>query len=633
MFRRKSKFTKESVDRLNIILAIIFLLAGLVVYKLIKLQVLECDYYTAVASGQHQIYNKITPARGKIFMKDDLPNGETKLYPLATNKDFASVYAVPKKIKDPEYAADKLYDLFDKENTEKEVDDLFDNDDFFKEEDNIDIDDKKKEFKKIKKELEINNRKKEVIEKYIKKLSKKNDPYEPLLEKVDKNILDKVIELDIDGIEYIMKKHRYYPEKNIGSHIVGFLGYSKEKKIGQYGLEGFFNEELSGKFGTVKAEKSANKKVVIINDREYKKQLDGSDLILTINRSIEYIVCKKLEESAIRHGADGGTVIVMEPNTGAILAMCSWPNYDPNNYNNVKNINKYNNPAIFNQYEPGSIFKVITMAAGIDRNVISPSSLYEDNGYLMISGWNKPIKNSDFNTHGKYGLVDMMTVLEKSLNTGSIYIMEKTGDKIFAEYVKKFGFGEKTGIELETEGGSNINSLLRKKIRPVEAATASFGQGITATPLQMILAYSVIANGGILMKPYLVDEIIYPDGKKNITTPKQIRRVISEKSALLLSGMMVNVVDGGHAKNAGVKGYFVAGKTGTAEVADKNKRGYGEKTIHTFVGFSPVEEPKFVMLVKLDDPKDVNYSASSAAPLFGDIAKFILNYYKVPKER
>jgi cell division protein FtsI/penicillin-binding protein 2 len=227
----------------------------------------------------------------------------------------------------------------------------------------------------------------------------------------------------------------------------------------------------------------------------------------------------------------------------------------------------------------------------------------------------------------------MVTVLSESLNTGAIFVEQRVGAEMFAQYVKKFGFGEKTGIELETEGISNIKNLERKKIRPIEAATASFGQGITATPLQIVTAYAAIANGGILMKPYLVAEIVSPHGERQKTQPKQIRRVIAEKTALLLAGMMVNVVDGGHAKRAGVKGYYVAGKTGTAQVPDKEKGGYSDRTIHTFVGFAPVEEPRFVMLVKLDDPKDVRFAASSAAPLFGQLAEFILNYYQVPKER
>jgi cell division protein FtsI/penicillin-binding protein 2 len=250
-----------------------------------------------------------------------------------------------------------------------------------------------------------------------------------------------------------------------------------------------------------------------------------------------------------------------------------------------------------------------------------------------VEGWPKPIKNSDFETHGPHGRVTMVEVLSESLNTGTIHIMEKIGAPVFAEYVKQFGFGQKTGIELETEGSSNIASLDRQPIRPVEAATASFGQGITATPLQLVTAYSAIANGGFLMKPYLVGKIVSGEDQIQVTEPRQIRRVISERTSMLLSGMMVNVVDDGHAKLASVDGYYVAGKTGTAQVASREKRGYGEATIHSFAGFAPVEEPKFVMLIRLNNPKGIEYSASTAAPLFGELAEFILNYYEVPKER
>ena len=354
---------------------------------------------------------------------------------------------------------------------------------------------------------------------------------------------------------------------------------------------------------------------------------------MTIDRTIQFAACSKLKESAERHGADSGTVIIMRPQTGEILAMCSYPSYDPNNYREVENSEVYNNQAIFGQYEPGSVFKTITMAAALDTGAITPKTIYEDKGSVMIEGWRKPIKNSDFSTHGAWGWVDMNSVLENSLNTGVIFAMEKVGDKRFTQYVRDFGFGEKEGIELETEASGNISNLLRKIIRPVDAAVASFGQGITVTPLQMINSYAAIANGGKLMKPYLVAEMISSDGTKYTTQPRELKRVISEKTALLLSGMLVNVVDGGHAKHAGVDGYYVAGKTGTAQVADRVNKGYGEKTIHTFVGFSPAEEPEFVMLVRLDDPKDVYYSASSAAPLFGDIAEFILNYLQIPKER
>jgi cell division protein FtsI/penicillin-binding protein 2 len=441
------------------------------------------------------------------------------------------------------------------------------------------------------------------------------------------------VELKLDGIAFIPRVRRFYPENNIGSHVLGFVGYVGAEERGRYGLEGFFDEELFGVPGSIKTGRGAQGNLIIINDREYEKAKNGSDLILTINRIIQYTACHKLNETALRHGADGGSIIIMDPKTGGILAMCSWPDYDPNNYKEVEDIEIYNNPAIFSQYEPGSIFKTITMAAALDQGKITPETTYNDEGSVMISGWPKPIKNSDYDTHGGYGEVNMTTVLEKSLNTGAIFAMQQIGPEIFSKYVKDFGFGEKTGIELETESAGNIKNLLGDKVYEIYAATASFGQGISVTPLQMVTAYAAVANGGILMKPYLVKEIVHSDGTKDITQPKQIKRVVSERTAILLGGMLVNVVESGHAKRAGVDGYWVAGKTGTAQIASREQRGYSSRTIHTFVGFAPVEDPKFVMLVKLDDPKGIKFAASSAAPLFGEIAEFLLDYFEVPKER
>ncbi len=647
--KEKNKIKKNKNNRLLILTAIIFLFAGALIYRLLSLQLFEHDFYVALAADQHLVQGDLEPKRGRIFIQDTDEDQKKSLYPIATNKDFAFIYAVPKKIKDAEMVAEELYKIFNEKLVKEEVENLLSEDPLFSiffpdkkisedkgdniqtEEWSIKETDDLKKILEIKREAEIELRHKEEIERYLQKLDKPGDPYEPIKRKVDDDALQKVLAIDTDGLAFFYEKHRYYPEKEMGSHLTGFVGFKEDKQVGRYGLEGFFDEELSGRAGFIKSERAANGELIIINDRELEEVKDGSNIILTIDRSIQFMVCKKLRESALRHGADGGTIIVMQPNTGAVIAMCSWPDYDPNNYNEVEDANVYNNPAIFDAYEPGSIFKSFTMAAAIDDGKVTPHTQYLDKGFDMIEGWDKPIKNSDYESHGGHGLVDMNTVLEKSLNTGTIFAMKKMGAETFATYIKKFGFGEKTGIELETEGISTIASLLRNNIRPVEAATASFGQGITATPLQIITAYSAIVNGGILMKPYLVSEIVSPGGNSYKTHPQQIRRVISERTSLLVSGMLVNVVDGGHAKKAAVDGYYVAGKTGTAQVAGRG--GYGNKTIHTFVGFAPVEDPKFVMLVKLDDPKDVQYSASSAAPLFGDLAKFILNYYQVEKER
>lgn len=635
---KKKVRKKEINNRLYVIMAIIFLLVGSVIARLYNLQVSKYDLYIALASDQHQVYNKLEAKRGRIFMQDNKNSTDNELYPVATNKDFALAYAIPKEVENPEELAVKLYEIFDKNEVEKEVDKLLEGDDYFLGvQISLDESEEKKkeieEFKKVKRDLEIEVRQKKIIDAYKEKLTKKNDPYEPIRKKITDEQLEQVKNLNMPGIDFIMEKHRFYPEGNVGSQVLGFVGFTDKGQTGRYGLEGFFNEELSGRGGAIRTERSAGGELIIINDREYSKPLDGSDLVLTINRSIQFMACNKLSEEASRHGADGGSVVVMDPSTGAILAMCSWPDYDPNNYADIEDANVYNNPAIFDQYEPGSIFKVITMAAGVDSGKITPETFYQDNGYINIEGWPKPIKNSDYETAGAHGWVNMITVLEKSLNTGSIFAMLQTGVGEFGQYVERFGFGEKTGIELETEVEGNINSLRAKNVRPVEAATASFGQGITVTPLQITSAFAAIVNGGILMQPYLVKEIITPSGNKIETQPREIRRVISERAALLVSGMMVRVVDDGHAKLAKVDGYFIGGKTGTAQVADKEKKGYGDKTIHTFVGFGPVDDPKFVMLVKLDDPKDMEFAASSVTPIFGQIAEFILNYYQVPKER
>ncbi len=712
-----------SNNRINLIAAIIFLLGASILWRLYDLQVIKYNLYAAKATGQYLSYSVLKPERGKIFIQDSGGDNE-KLYPFATNKDFALVYTVPKDVKNPEYTAEALYEVFKKEGIEKEVGELMKKEDesrlkkelAYLSNKNLPSEEKKSkeeeiikthkalikdpeylELKNIKREKEIESRKKAVIDKYLKSLTKSNDPYEPIEKKVSEGNLKKLYsilapsafaannfidresgvdfkivnnasdkksviggwrlpmgkldikgdsvfyqikdgtkkKLRLNGIAFMLKLGRYYPENNIGSHILGFVGYAGDggEERGRYGLEGFFNDELSGKSGSIKIGRGAGGDLIIINDREYQKPIDGSDIILTVNKTIQFTACSELNKTASKYDADGGTIIIMEPRTGAILAMCSWPDYDPNNYNKVENINVYNNPAIFSEYEPGSIFKSITMAAALDSGKVTPETVYKDNGEIMIKGWPKPIRNSDYETHGGWGVVSMNIVLAESLNTGAIFAMRQIGADVFARYVKDFGFGEKSGIELETESAGDIRNLLAKRIKPVDAAVASFGQGITVTPLQMTVAYAAIANGGILMKPYLAREIIHPDGVKYITQPKQVKRVISERAATLLSGMLVNVVENGHAKRAAVSGYYVAGKTGTAQVAATHKKGYSDKTIHTFVGFAPVEDPKFVMLVKLDNPKGVKYSASSAAPLFGKIAEFLLNYLEVPKER
>ncbi len=624
-------------NRINIVAAVIFLFVFSILFKLYSLQVAEHDLYIALASDQHDVTNVLEPERGKIFVSDSNQEDGEDRYPVATNKVFAHVYAIPNEITDASGTAAVLFDVLDRDAVASSVAEALDKDETFNELKDENIAPEKKqdltEYKEIKRETEFNAEKKRIVSGYFEKLSKADDPYEPIKDKVDDATLTDLVSRNLTGIDYLMKRYRFYPDGAIGAQITGFVGFKGGTESGLYGLEGFFNDELAGSSGIVKAERDAKGDVIIINDREYEQAVNGSDLTLTIVRPIEYYACQKLDEGVEKYGASGGSIIVMEPSTGAILAMCANPDFDPNNYGEVDNIDVYNNQAIFSAYEPGSIFKSFTIAAGIDAGKITPETTYLDKGQVMVEGWPKPIKNSDFSSFGGHGVVNMTTVLELSLNTGAIFAMQQTGAEEFSRYIRQFGFGEKTGIELETESAGDITSLLRKTIRPVEAATATFGQGITTTPLQVITAYSAIANGGIMMKPYIVKEIDSPDGSSIRTQSREIRRVISERTALLVTGMLVDVIEGGHAVKAAVNGYYLAGKTGTAQVADSATKTYGSQTIQTFVGYGPVDDPKFVMLVKLDNPENASFAASSAAPMFSDIAGFILDYLQIPKTR
>lgn len=356
-----------------------------------------------------------------------------------------------------------------------------------------------------------------------------------------------------------------------------------------------------------------------------KKPEDGESLVLTLDEAIQFTTCQELKNSFEKYKAESGTAIVMEPQTGKILALCNLPDFDPNKFNENKKINTFNNLAIFDQYEPGSVFKAVTMAIGLETNAITPETTYIDTGEVKIGKYS--IKNYN---DKKYGKQTMTGVLEKSLNTGAIFVAHKIENEIFKKYIEDFGFGKLTEITLPGENSGNIKSLDKKG--SLYTATASFGQGISTTPIQLITAFSAIANQGQLMKPYLVDKIIKNDGEEFKTDPQMVKQVISPKTAMLLSGMLTSVVKKGCGKNAGVKNYYLAGKTGTAQVPAKDRKGYSSETIQTFIGFGPVDNPRFAILVKLDKPHAVDASVS-VAPVFSKIAEFILNYYQILPEK
>ena len=378
----------------------------------------------------------------------------------------------------------------------------------------------------------------------------------------------------------------------------------------------------------MQSERDDSGRLVPVGDQSFQAAVDGADIVLTIDRNIQYTACKMLRQAVLRHGADSGSLVILEPSTGAVLAMCGAPDFDPNIYGEVVDANVFNNPAIFNAYEPGSVFKPITMAAAIDAGAVTPSTTFEDFGFVDDVGCETPIRNSEDKV---YGTQTMTQVLEQSINTGVIFVMEAMGREVFANYVNNFGFGAYSGIELDKEVPGNVSSL--KQTSDCYAATASFGQGITVTPLQLAAAYVPLANGGRLMQPFVVQEIDYADGRVEKTEPIEVRQFVSDKTAILLSAILISVVENGHGKKAQVPGYYIAGKTGTAQVAGPGGSYSPDDTIGSFAGYGPVGDPRFVMVTRIDHPRDVQYAESTAAPLFGEIAEFLLRYFEVPPQR
>lgn len=639
--KAKKKILNPS-NRLSFGMAIIFLLFLGLIVQLFKIQVIDKDKYLALALNQHQILNELKPERGKIFLQETIA-GEQIPYLVATNKDYAFLFTIPKDIKDPNYLAEKFYQFFDQDEVLKEIEEIeFENEEL--------------------QDYKYNKLKEEKLLSYLKILDKPDDPYEPFLDKVDDDLLlslyaflisdenndyskedlvrrrDKVYFTEddslvsIEGLSFHMQSYRFYPEPSLASHLLGFVGMLENDFVGRYGIEEFFEKELAGEMGFLRSERGAGN-TVIINDRQYLKAKPGNDILLTINRSLQFFVCQKIEEAVARHQASGASVIIVETQTGAIRAMCSYPSYDPNNYRQVADISVFSNPAIFHQFEPGSTFKTITAAAAIDQGKISPHTTYYDEGQIMISGWPKPIRNSDFSTHGGHGLSTMLDMLEKSLNTGAIFAMRQIGPQVFAQYLQDFGFGQRTGIELGAESPGNINNLLANRVKEIDAATASFGQGIAVTPLQMLMSYQALANNGNLMQPYVVSQIIDTENNEILEVrPQIVRQVVSEKTAQTVLAMLVNVVERGHASRAMIPGYYIGGKTGTAQIAGPG--GYLQNQfIHVFTGILPVDEPRFAMIVKIDKPVGVRFAEGSVVPVWKEIAEFLIKHYQIAPSR
>jgi stage V sporulation protein D (sporulation-specific penicillin-binding protein) len=433
----------------------------------------------------------------------------------------------------------------------------------------------------------------------------------------------RVDDLGLPGVRLVRTSRRVYPEGNLAASLIGFIG---RDNVGLTGLEADYDRDLSGAAGSLSYERDGMGNKIALGYSEQVPPEPGADIVLTIDRYMQRMAERELDATIEKHEADGGTIIIMDPHTGSILAMASRPSFDLTNLDlsDESKMDLYRNRAITDLYEPGSVFKTITMAGALDAGLVSPESVYVDEGVAHISGWT--IVNWDFGAHGTQTATQ---ILVKSLNTGAVWLSELLEPGRFYDYVYRFGFGQATGVDLSGEAAGQVRTPAEDNWSEVDMATNSFGQGINVTPLQLITAISAIANDGKLVQPYVVQEIRHGD-ERQMFQPLEVRQVVTAEAANTLTHMMNAVVDGITTVYAiSVPGYQVAGKTGTASISVPG--GYKEDAyIASFAGFVPSDDPALAILVKIDEPKDVPWGSAVCAPVFARMAQSILNYLKVP---
>ena len=537
---------------------LIFFLSSLF-FRLFFLQVVSFEDFSVMAAMQHNKVLKLEPRRGAIF--------DRYMEPLAINLDIPSIYCDPREIDDKERAAGLLSNAL---GVDREV------------------------------LLERLTRDKAFI--WVKR-------------KVDPSLAEKVKRLRLEGVYFINESKRKYSSDNMASHVIGFAGLDNE---GLEGLELLFNDELKGKPGWRQMIRDARMREVLLDHRQYMPPQNGMNLVLTIDSVIQYIAEDELRKMALRFNAEGASVVVMEPSTGKILALASYPDYDLNDFASCPR-RLMRNAAVSEVYEPGSVFKIVTACAALEEQVVGlEDEIFCENGEYRTCG-------RILHDYHAYGRLTFQDVIVRSSNIGTVKVAKKLGKDRLFRYMTSFGFGRKTGIDLPGEVGgiSRPPSVWSGS----DISTIPMGQGIAVTPLQLACAVSVIANGGYLMRPYVVERIKTWEGGVYREYGPEIRgRVLSEETCAKIKEVLRGVVTSGTGRRADSELYETCGKTGTAQMVNERGGYYPDRYYASFIGFAPRENPVISIVVTARDPHPVHFGGSVAGPAFKGIAERSLQY-------
>ncbi|MBI1824572.1 MAG: penicillin-binding protein 2 [Nitrospirae bacterium] len=548
--------------RTKVIILLFFLGLGLLTSRLIFLQIFITQNLSKKAQKQHQKTVVIEGERGKILDRQ----GRI----LAANLEVPSLYAIPSMMTNPAMVAEEMA-------------------------------------------LIVNEPKSSLIVKLTEERA-----FTWIKRKVTPDVSTAIENLGLESVGVMMEPARFYPKRHLMGHILGFVGLENQ---GLEGIEKQYDSILQGKTVSLTLERDARGEEIFPRGLDYHFPKKGVDLFLTIDEVIQYISEKELDAMMNESGADSGTVIVIQPKTGEILAWVVRPDFNPNSVRSYSP-SEWRNRGITDSYEPGSTFKIVTASAALEEKVVTPDEMiFCENGLYDIDG--KPIHD-----HTREGMLSFSQVIQKSSNIGTAKIALRLGESKLMQYVQAFGFGSKTGIDLKGEVSGIVNHSSHLPRRTV--ASVSIGQGISVTPLQMATAFSVIANGGVLLKPHLVKKV---DGFKEVPDQVEIpKRVISEQTAAEMNRILQTVVQaGGTGEKAATPGFVVAGKTGTAQMVNSATHAYStDRFIASFGGFVPAHDPQLVILVVIQNPKGVTWGGSVAAPVFRNIAIQTLNYLDVP---